>query len=705
MSKDKNFLYYRAYAVYVGFVLIMLFVLYQTASLQWQGRSSLFEESDEVIPVRIVKRYPRMGEILDENMVPLVSSVTFYDIHMDPTVVKQEIFDEKVSELAAGLSRIYPEKTAREYENQIRSARANGSRYFSIKNKVTNEQRKRLRALPIFELGRMKGGIIDTDETILRKKPNGALLDRTLGYYKSKEEAGEELKVGIEGAFIEYLRGTEGEEIEQKFSTGWKKIGQIVKEAVEGADIITGFDKDIQEVAHSELERQLKEMDAEHGCVILMDVKTGFVKAIANLTRQENGSFTEEYNYAVGELSTPGSTFKLASIMAGLEDEKYKITDKVKAYGTYNFAAGKKMKDSNHGYGYGEITIQQAFEKSSNVIAQITNNAYRREPERFIKRLDQFGITEPLGVDIAGEPKPKIPKPGINNWSALSIPWMSIGYELEITPLQTLAYYNAVANNGTLVRPQFVKEIRRSGQIIKKFNPIILKSKICSDNTLRIVQGCLEGVMKNGTGSELKGVEFEIAGKTGTAKLRGANGKFQNEKNSLYQASFVGYFPIDKPMYSCIVVISQPRKEIYGARVSGTVFAAIANKVYANTLKYHKAINEKAPLSYNLPKVKSGNKRDITALLKMLKVNYQLNYEGEWLTADTLAKKVQLDRKKINKNLVPNVIGMTAKDAVYLLENRGLIVKLIGYGKVTSQSLNTGNPFGKGQLIKIELKQ
>lgn len=705
MSKDKNFLYYRAYAVYVGFVLIMLFVLYQTASLQWQGRSSLFEESDEVIPVRIVKRYPRMGEILDENMVPLVSSVTFYDIHMDPTVVKQEIFDEKVSELAQGLNRIYPEKTAREYENQIRSARANGSRYLSIKNKVTNEQRKRLRALPIFELGRMEGGIIDTDETILRKKPNGALLDRTLGYYKSKEEAGEELKVGIEGAFIEYLRGTEGEEIEQKFSTGWKKIGQIVKEAVEGADIITSFDKDIQEVAHSELEQQLKEMDAEHGCVIVMDVKTGFVKAIANLTRQGNGSFTEEYNYAVGELSTPGSTFKLASIMAGLEDEKYKITDKVKAYGTYNFAAGKKMRDSNHGYGYGEITIQQAFEKSSNVIAQITNNAYRREPERFIKRLDQFGITMPLGVDIAGEPEPKIPKPGVNNWSALSIPWMSIGYELEITPLQTLTFYNAVANNGTLVRPQFVKEIKRSGQVIKKFNPVIIKNKICSDRTLKIVQGCLEGVMKNGTGSELKGIEFEIAGKTGTAKLRGANGKFQDEKNSLYQASFVGYFPTDKPMYSCIVVISKPRKEYYGARVSGTVFAAIANKVYANTLKYHKAINESTPLSYNLPKVKSGNKRDITALLKMLKVNYQLNYEGEWLTADTLAKKVQLDRKKINKNLVPNVIGMTAKDAVYLLENRGLIVKLIGYGKVTRQSLNAGTPFGKGQLIKIELKQ
>lgn len=705
MSKDKNYLYYRAYAVYIGFVLIMLLVLYQTASLQWQGRSSLFEESDEIIPVRIVKRFPRMGEILDENMVPLVSSVTFYDIHMDPTVVKQEIFDEKVSELAQGLSRLYPEKTAREWENQIRSARVNGSRYLSIKNKVTNEQRKLLRSLPIFKLGRMKGGIIDTDETILRKKPNGALLERTLGYYKSKEEAGTELNVGVEGAFIKYLRGIEGEEIEQKFSTGWKKIGQIVKDAVEGADIITSFDKDIQEVAHSELERQLKEMDADHGCVVLMDVKTGFVKAIANLTKQRDGSFAEQYNYAVGELETPGSTFKLASIMAGLEDEKYKITDKVKAFGSYNFASGKKMTDSNHGIGYGEITIQQAFEKSSNVIAQITNRAYRSEPERFIKRLEQFGITTPLGVAISGEPSPAIPKPGVTGWSALSIPWMSIGYELRTTPLQTLAFYNAVANNGSFVRPQFVKEIRRSGQIIKKFSPVILKSKICSEKTLKIMQGCLEGVMKNGTGKELKGVEFEIAGKTGTAKLMGANKTFEGEDKSEYQASFVGYFPTDKPMYSCIVVISKPKKEYYGARVSGTVFAAIANKVYANTLKYHKAINELKPLNNNLPKVKSGSKRDITALLKMLKVNYQLNYEGEWLTADTLAKKIQLDRKKIDKNLVPNVIGMTAKDAVYILENRGLIVKLIGYGKVTNQSLNAGIPFAKGQLIKIELKQ
>ena len=703
MSKEKDFLRFRAFAIYIVFVAIMIGVLYKTAALQFEGKSSVFDETDEKIPVRTVKRYPRMGEILDVNMLPLVTSITFYDVHMDPTVVDQETFDSEVSDLARGLSRIYPEKTAREYENRIRSARQNGVRYLSIRNRVTNEQRKRLRKLPIFNLGRMKGGVIDTDETILRKKPNGGILERTLGYYQSKEEFGKELKVGIEGAFIDYLKGEEGEEIEQKYSTGWKKIGQIVKDAVEGADVITSFDKEIQEVAHSELERQLRDMDADHGCVILMDVKTGFVKAISNLGRLKNGNYAEFYNYSIGELETPGSTFKLASIMAGLEDGKYKITDKVNAFGSYPFSGGIIMKDSNHGHGYGKITIKQAFEKSSNVIAQITNRAYKNEPERFIERLEQFGLTERLGIDIIGEEKPIIPRPGSKGWSALSIPWMSIGYELRITPFQTLAFYNAVANNGTLVRPQFVKEIRRSGQVIKTFKPIILKQQICTQSTLRDVRSCLEGVMKEGTGKDLKGSEFEIAGKTGTAKLVNNKKYEKEEKNSEYQASFVGYFPAKNPIYSCIVVISRPKKEIYGARVSGTVFAAIANKIYASTLKYHKAINEKATRKASLPIVKVGNKRDITGALKLLGVNQQLNYEGEWLFPDTLNGKVMLDKKTISKNLVPSVTGMTAKDAVFILESHGLIVKIKGFGKVVKQSIAPGTYYGKGQLIKIEL--
>jgi cell division protein FtsI (penicillin-binding protein 3) len=631
----------------------------------------------------------------------LVTSVTYYDVRMDATVVDQKLFDEEVSELAQGLSKMYPKKTAREYENSIRNARSTGNRYLLIQKNVTNEERKMIRKLPIYREGRMKGGLIDTDEIIKRQFPNGSLLRRTLGYYKN--DGGKELKVGIEGAFYNYLKGEEGKEIEHKISTGWKKTGQITKEAVEGADVISTLDKEIQEFAHSELEKQLRDMKAEHGCVIVMDVKTGYVRAIANLDRTEEGKFNEGYNHAIGTKEVPGSTFKLASLMAALEDGKINIMDKVDAVGSYVFK-GKTFTDSNHGIGYGRITIKHAFEKSSNVITQIIHRAYRNEPEQFLKRIEQFGLTEPLGIDLEGEPSPNVPRPGNPGWWALSIPMMSIGYDFQQTPLQTLAFYNAVANNGKLVRPLFVEEIRRSGQTIKKFEPVVLRGKICSQSTLDDLKACLKGVMTDGTGAALKSIEFKIAGKTGTAKLVGDNKLYNDEKNSTYQASFVGYFPADDPIYSCIVVISKPKVAYYGAAVSGTVFAAIANKVYASTLKYHDAINEKKQRSNQAPIIKTGNKKDITAVLKKLQVRYQLNYEGDWLQADTVKGSVHLNRTSIPKNQVPKVVGMTAKDAIYLLESRGLVVKIKGYGKVVSQSILAGTEITKGQLIKIQLQ-
>ena len=702
MSKDtdKKYLYRRAYAIYFTFVLLILLVLYTTLKLQWEGRSSLFNDVDKKLPVQIVKRVPRMGEILDMNGIPLVTSVTFYDIHMDPTVVEQKVFDADLAGLAAGLHRLYPDKSAREYENEIRRARESKSRYLLIRKRVTNDERKRLNKLPIFELGQMKGGIIDNDETILRKKPYGNLLSRTLGYYKNDKK---ELKVGIEGAFYSYLKGEDGEELEQRISSGWKKTGKIIKDAVEGADVITSIDKEIQEVAHSELEKQMLYMDAEEGCVVVMDVKTGFVRAIANLTKQKKGGYAESYNFAIGHADVPGSTYKLASLMAGLEDGKFKITDKVNAGGSYAIAGGK-LSDSNHGMGYGNITIKKAFEKSSNVIAQIMYRAYRSEPQRFLDRLAEFGLTEKLGIDIEGEKKPFVPKPGTPGWSAMSIPWMSIGYELKQSPIQTLAFYNAVANNGTLVRPQFVQQIRRSGRVIKTFKPIVVKEQICSESTLLTMKSCLEGVMINGTGHDLKSSFFTIAGKTGTAKLMGDNKQYNEEKMSFYQASFVGYFPANKPIYSCIVVISKPKREYYGARVSGTVFAEIANKVYASALQYHKAVNSKrATKSEELPVLKSGLNRDVTQILKKFNLRYQLNADAEWIQSDTLKGSIHLNRKAIYRKRVPDVKGMTAKDAVYLLESAGLIVRLHGKGKVESQSVKAGNLLVKGQLINITL--
>jgi cell division protein FtsI (penicillin-binding protein 3) len=642
-----------------------------------------------------------MGEILDRNGVPLVTSVTYYDIHMDPTVVDQKVFDDELSDLGEELHKIYPDKSANEYIDLIRKGRFNKSRYVHIRSRVTNEERKRLSKLPIFREGRLKGGLIDTDEIIIRELPNGELLKRTLGY--SRDKKGLKTLVGIEGSFYQYLRGEDGAEIEQRISTGWKKTGQITKEAIEGASLITTIDKEIQEVAHSELERQLREMNAKHGCVVVMEVKTGFIRAIVNLTNNDNKSFSESYNYAIGYNEVPGSTFKLASIMAGLEDGMFKITDKVNASGSYSFP-GKRLQDSNHGVGYGTITIQKAFEKSSNVIAQIIYSAYKNQPEKFLARLKQFGLTEPLNIAINGEATPVIPKMGTPGWSPLSIPMMAIGYELQQTPLQTLTFYNAVANEGKMVRPLFVEKIVRSGQVLKTFTPEVIREEICSNSTLKILQLCLKGVMTDGTGSDLKSSLFTIAGKTGTAKLIGENKLYNDQINSAYQASFVGYFPADKPIYSCIVVISDPKKEIYGAKVSGTVFAEIANKIYASTLSYHKAINQNTMKKKDLPILKNGNHRDIISVLKELNIQFELKNSGEWLTADTLNGSVNLVKIPIPGNKIPNVLGLTAKDAIYLLESKGLIVELVGFGRVIKQSLTPDMNVTRGQLIKIELQ-
>ena len=514
MTTEKKDIYLRAYLIYFGFVILMLIVIIKTISIQFGNGTPVYTSSSETgenMPTRVTKRTPRRGQILDANYTPLVTSVSFYDIHMDPTVIKDKLFDKEISNLCTELAELFPSKTAHEYEVYIKKGRTKKRRYLLLKKKASNAERKKLHLMPIFKEGRFKGGLIDNEETIIRKRPHGELLKRTLGYVR--EIDGKTSRVGIEGAFDTYLKGEEGEQVEQKISTGWKKIGPITKEAVEGASVITTIDKEIQEVAHSELLRQLKNQEAKNGCAIVMDVKTGQVKAIVNLKRDKNGNYNEAYNQAIGTKEVPGSTFKLASLMALLEDGKVKIDNIVDAKGVYRFYSDK-LEDSHHG-GYGLITIQQAFEKSSNVFSQIVNDAYKREPQSYINRLKGFGLADSLGIELKGEPKPTLYEPGMKSWSGISLPWMAIGYEVQQTPLQTLTFYNAVANNGTLVRPQFVKEIIRENELIKTFPPVIIKDKICSENTLNILKSCLEGVVKRGTGSALKSAYFDIAGKNG----------------------------------------------------------------------------------------------------------------------------------------------------------------------------------------------
>ena len=703
MSKNKDFLFYRAYIIYFSFVLLMGLVLWMTLSIQLSDKESIFSSEDDRIPKKTIVEEAEYGDILDKDLNPLVTTISYYDIAMDPSVVDQKLFDSKISSLADGLSQIFGDKSSREYENLIRERRDSGKEYVLLQRKVTNDQRKKLRKLPIFDEGQMKGGLIDNVQVSVRKKLR-SFAGRTLGRYSEKD--GKVTAIGIEGAFHDVLAGKPGKQIMQQIATGWKKTGQYEEEAVSGSDLVLTIDSDIQEVVHSELEKQLIEMDASHGCVIVMEVKTGYIRAISNLKRHADNTFTQPYNYAIGTRTAPGSTFKLASLMAALEDGKLDLNDIVDANGTYKFkGSSKPLYDSNYGNGFGMITVQKAFEKSSNVLAPTINEKYKNEPHKFIERLEQFGLTESIGIKLLGEKKPLVSRPGTDVWSGLSIPYMAIGYEVEQVPLQTLSLYNTVANNGKMMKPLFVQEIRRSGKVVERFPPVVLKDKICSRSTIDKVKKCLEGVMKNGTGSDLKSVEFNIAGKTGTAKIMDESGQFLDRKNSEYQASFCGYFPAENPLYSCIVVIYKPKKYIYGAKVSGTVFASVANKVFASNLQFHDAINETGKRASKSPQIKAGYKADISRSLTELGYNYQLGKSGDWVNTSNSSSEIKLSDRKIETNTMPDVRGMTAKDAVFLLEMMGYIVKIKGYGKVVYQSVREGEEIEKGRLIQITLKE
>lgn len=679
--------------MYFGFVLIMLTVLVKTVMIQVEGRDNILVGESERIKMVEVPIESRRGQILDDKGNPLVTSVSFYEIRMDPTVVKKEIFDKDLDSLALMLSKVYPEKSSRGYAEMIRKARASGNRFLLIRRKATNEERKKLRTFPIFREGRNKGGIIDNIETIVRKRPHGILAHRTLGYVN------EDVRVGLEAAYDEVLAGEQGIELKQRLETGLKPTGSILKETVDGSDIVTTIDKDIQEVAENELMNQLISENARHGSVIVMEVKTGKIKAIANLQRTESGGYFETYNFAVGLKSYPGSTIKLASLMALLEDGKINIEDTVKATGVFNFYNAKLHDTGNRAYGW--ISIKRAFELSSNVIARVVDEAYKDDPMQFVDRLRSFGLSESLGLEIAGEPEPTMYQPGDPSWSKISIPWMSIGYEIQLTPLQTLTFYNAVANNGTVMKPQFVSQIRKNGIVEKEFDPVVLRQNICSENTINILKACLEGVVENGTGKSLQSANFKIAGKTGTSRLDAGP---DSEEGLKHQASFCGYFPADDPIYSCIVVIAAPSRNIYGSKVSGTVFSAIANKVYSTHLKYQKAINEQQLLAQVTPPSLDGHSGDLDMILNNLHIKKKKNSGNDWVSTTAKEKFVELNKREVVKGLVPNVVGMGLKDALYLLGNEGLYVEVSGTGHVVHQSIMPGVKSPTGGVIKLELR-
>lgn len=599
----------------------------------------------------------------------LATSVPKYDIRFDAITPSAKNFEKYIKPLSDSLAKFHG-KTSSYYEKELRKARANKNRYFLIGRNLGYSNYLRIRNFPLLKMGAFKGGLIVEQKT-KREHPMGEIAQRSIGYERFDENENV-TRAGIEGAFgQQYLRGTDGRRLKQKIGKGqWKPIEDYDQiEPKDGYDLFTTIDVNIQDIAHHALLEQLEKYKADHGTVVVMETKTGEIKAISNLGRNQEGKYYERLNYAVGESHEPGSTFKLMALAVALED---KVIDTSTVVDTENGILtyyGKKVRDSKNG-GYGKITVAKAFEVSSNTgIVKAIHNSYKDNPKKFVDGLYEMNLQNKLDLPIIGEGKPIIPDPRIKNnrWSGIALEWMAYGYGVSFTPLQTLTFYNAVANNGEMVKPRFLREVKEFGNTIESFEKEVINPKICSPETVSKLQKLLKNVVEkdHGTGNGLYSENFSMAGKTGTCQK-----DYRDKEKLNYISSFVGYFPAENPKYSCIVVIHEPDKSVgyYGADVSGPVFKKIAHKIYTDT----PIIDEISDLETQDLAIKS-------------------NYENYFDTAQKY------------KTIMPDLSGMPAMDAITLLENIGMKVKIIGNGKVKKQSVAKGTKLSSKQTIVLEL--
>ena len=688
----------RLYSVYFLVIFMGLGIVVQIFYLQIFKGEQLKSDANKQIFISKKVLAPR-GNIYasNEQKTSLALSVPRYKVFVDLVTIREQDFIDNISDLSDSLSVLLSRKTSNEWYSELENQRLDSNRYFFIARGLRNDQIERLRKFPIFNLGKYRGGciIIKSNQ---RVKPYGILANRTVGY-AVENDGKKSILVGIEGAFNEYLKGQNGQMLMEKIrGNEWKPVDdELSIEPVPGSDVYTSIDVNIQDVAESALLKQLREQKAQKGCAVLMEVKTGFVKAIANLSFDpKTETYFEAQNHAVGLASEPGSTFKLASLLVALEQGKVEITDSVDMTGRYEFYDNYL---TDGGKIYGRNTIKDAFEKSSNVISQIIYDNYKKEPQEFIDGLKEIGIHQKLGLSIIGEGVPLIKESSDPTFTGITLPWMSIGYELKMTPLQTLALYNAVANEGTLLQPQFVKCIKKGSEIQKEYKPRILNASICSKATLRDLKVMLEGVVERGTAKNIKARGFSIAGKTGTSKIAQGSKGYGNK----YQASFCGYFPSKDPVYSCIVVVQGPTKNIFGSVVSGTVFKEIADKVYAQEFQKENIVLKDTLNRY--PYSRSGDKMSFLVASENMRIPVEdlSNKSNEWISTRTGKDAIKIIHKKMQKGLVPNVVGMGLIDATYMLEKYGLFVQPVGSGIVREQSIKAGLRINKGQKIILQL--
>ncbi|MFA6127545.1 MAG: penicillin-binding protein [Bacteroidales bacterium] len=694
----------RLGVVYLVTFLVALAILGQVLRIQMVSGDELRAEAESVSETHRIIPSSR-GNILARDGSALASSLPRYDVAMDPNSsgMDQTIFDKELPGLASGLAGLFPDKTANQYVQMIRKARTDRKQYVLLHKDASFDEARMIRTLPLFKLGQYKGGLI-LSPVLKRENPYKLLARRTIGYVSEGETV-----VGIEGSFDYFLKGTDGLRLEQRLGGGtWMPLNTENEiEPVDGVDVVTTLDINIQDVAETALHDCLTTYDAEYGCAVLMEVSTGEILAMANLGKADDGNYYEIKNYAINECLEPGSTFKVPSILAALEDGYVKPTDMIQTYGGKFSLHNQQITDSHTG-GYGLITVQEVVEKSSNIgMASIIDKYYGTNPEHFLERIYSMGINKPLNLEIEGGQDPRIKNPSSSTWSAATVAWMAFGYEVEMTPLQILTFYNAIANNGTMVKPRLVKYLKSHSQIVKSFNTEVMKSSICSHETLLMVKSMLEGAVTDGTAKNLKNDLYSIAGKTGTAVIsQGAKGYRNEGGRKDYRASFVGYFPADNPKYSCIVVVSRPTGgSYYGAIVSGTVFKAISDKVFATNLDLQDNLTASKDTSLErIPVVAPGDWSDANSVLKNLNIPVVNSKKVDtWANVTRKGELLQAEPFNLNDSVLPSFVGMGLKDVLPVLENLGYKVKVKGSGRIVTQNPIAGTSRDSVGIIEFQL--
>ena len=712
MAVNKRSIMTRFFLIVVLFATVGVCIVLKAAIIMFKERGYWNEVADRFVKENVLVD-PNRGNILSTDGKLLASSLPEYSLYMDFMVSdpdesrkakeqakKDSLFKSHLDEICEGLHRIFPDRSAAAFKQHLQNGRNRKSRYYRIyPRRVSCIQFKEVQKLPFFNLGKNRSGLQGVASNN-RKRPFGSLAQRTIGDVYADTALG--AKNGIELAFDTLLKGKKGVTHRQKVMNKYLNITDI--EPIDGADIISTIDVDMQDICEKALVDKLYELNAMVGVAVLMEVKTGEVKAIVNMSKGNDGKYYEMRNNAISDMMEPGSTFKTASIMVALEDGKVEPDTKVDTGNGVKMMHGRPMKDHNWNRGgYGVIDVTRILEVSSNVgVSSIIDQYYYDNPQKFVDGLKRLGITEPLHLQIAGEGKPNIKGPKERYFAKTTLPWMSIGYETQVPPLNILTFYNAIANDGVMVRPKFVKAAVKDGQIIQEYPTEVIREKIASESTLEKIRTILEKVVSQGLAKPAGSKQFAVAGKTGTAQIsQGAAGYTSGGRK--YLVSFCGYFPADAPKYSLIVSIQKPGLPASGGLMAGSVFSKIAERVFAKNLSYElkNAIDSTTVV---IPDVKSGDLAETSYVLGKLNVPTEGKTSREsWGRAEEDSVGVKLEQQTLKTGIMPNVVGMGAKDAVYLLEKAGLRVNIAGIGKVTRQSIPSGNKYSKGQTVALQL--